>query len=365
MKSRGTKGRPPLRALGAAYRHEKANNTETMRHLRELGDAARVAGRHGAPRPGMSTFGPQGRSVKKASLQQLRSALQAYATTVDKDSRALEVGAQVLRAGVDLNTCLSLARSALRMGAAHDKAAEKAQAAELAAFIDGPGQEALVELKQRLPWLQGVEGLVPLPSPQGVMLSSPLPGARVLGDTAAWAYKSRGTNLSSALATSWSEMHRTLEEEGCAPCLSESASASPCLFAGMCVCSEDGRKLQRLRNKFLAAMKACFVRDSPQRKALLDGAVFARFVGAPAVGTRLEATADTTPPLVEAFLHLGFMSLSPYQPTFLEVRCVSTDTAVEEVSPKISVQAGSGVECVRALCFQAHSCARRPSQSFL
>ena len=91
-----------------------------------------------------------------------------------------------------------------------------------------------------------------------------------------------------------------------------------CYFAGVCLCSVEGKQLKRMANKFLSYVKKVCPPGSQKRVELRDGHFVVRLIGRP---TSYEdcIVAD----IVDEWCHIGFMSLSPFRPTFMGVRPVA------------------------------------------
>lgn len=88
----------------------------------------------------------------------------------------------------------------------------------------------------------------------------------------------------------------------------KSATKSPCIMAGMCVCQGEGRLLDKFRVRFLQAMKAVFKPTTPQRQLLVDGKVVCCLRNQQAEA----ADGQAQPGPHEVWLHIGYMLFSPY-----------------------------------------------------
>lgn len=142
----------------------------------------------------------------------------------------------------------------------------------------------------------------------------------------------RGNVLQSIDAT-WSHLHRELDgsESGDSSSDDEGALDGCCLQYGMCLCSEDGNRLWKIRNRWLAIMKQVFpVAQKKLRGYLAIGRVFVH------LQPQLPPSHDETEAaeIIELwgletddrYFHISDMSFSPYEP---EIECASEATTEE------------------------------------
>lgn len=318
MVSFGRRGSPKLDLVAADYHARQAAGALDVDRLRHIGEIATRTGKLFPPRPGNSSFGPKGRHIQRNRLKELREALCNFAAGCDKDARPSEVGVEVLRTGMDLDTCLSLARAAIRIDNARARERQAARRAALEAFENGPGKESVRSILQAHPSLAGAS-LRPVPSPKGVVLMAEgCHDLQTLHEAVAWARWSKASALSGCLAQSWDEMHRTVMEDQCGPCNADCPPPSECLLAGMCVCSGDGKELKKLRSLFLRAMKTTFPPTTPQRSMLLGGGIVVRMTSSSRDPLGTEGGEQVTGN-ADLWLHIGMMYLTPYRPTLLQL----------------------------------------------
>lgn len=337
LRTLGQSKRPCLRQLGSEYTKGKKDGSLPMSKLQAMASAATAAGKSAPPRPGRSAFGATSRDLQNRRVADLRAALHDRCLAETDDNRAMFVGTEVARAKVDLDTCLSLARSALNMASTQQRRERQADVAALDRFEDGPGKQCHDEVLRECPWLGGVQ-LRPVPMPAGILLQATAPDAEILAKAAAWAHWSKASNISGCLDEAWARLHTTLSEDRCGECKEAKNAESECLTAGVCLCSDSGRQLKRLRNLFLSAMKKVFVPHSELRAALARGEVVVRLIASPADGD-YEALITQDQPVADVMLHIGLMYFSPYRPTFLKLDLCPIGHAPGGNSAALSVKA--------------------------
>lgn len=311
----GTSGVPNLSTLSKAYKQSVENDLEEMQAVRLHGRTVTQVARHAGLSGAVSAFGPKGRKLQRNHRQALRKSLIAATESVDKDAQALAVGQHVLAMGMDIDACLSLARSALRQSLAQGRRRQQDDVAAIRAWQEGPGAAVVAKAKEQHEHLRA-QDVFPLPSPQGALIVAPACDREGLSRAVSWSHTSHATNLSSCLKEDWARMHQPLVVDEAAPSNVGVSAPAPCLEAGFCVCSGDGKVLRRIRDQFLSAMKKAFPRQSPQRDLLRNASVVACVSGTRITDDYEEMLAAECVSRT-VYWHIGLMYLSPFRPTVM------------------------------------------------
>ena len=96
------------------------------------------------------------------------------------------------------------------------------------------------------------------------------------------------------------------------PTVLDDTPPSPCWRAGVCVCSEVGRKRRSFASKFLVALKSVFKRKTEMFELLRASSIYVLLQGY----RRGYAAGD--PPEEEQFWHIADVDLSPYEITIMD-----------------------------------------------
>ena len=114
-----------------------------------------------------------------------------------------------------------------------------------------------------------------------------------------------------------------------------------CYEVGICLHTEAGDKLYRVRNYFVCHQKRIFQRASLRRKLLEEGFVVCRLYGQRDGDTdpfaKMLAVFDGAPPetteakQVEVFWHLSFTNFSPYQTAYRPMVLLPEQKSAEEI----------------------------------
>lgn len=353
-KSLGKPGKPDLRILGKSYNEDVASGKVDMKNLQRLGRAAAIRAQHVALTSGASAFGPKGRNLKRHKMRLLRSGLVALANSTDKDDRAISVGKSVVATGVDAAACLSLARSALRTGGSDKRKALVDRCEVLKTWGSTVGSKIVERLKEEHPWLRAY-ALQPLPLPKGAMVALQEPDGDEVAGVAAWASASRSSNLGACLKSSWDDMHKTLLEEDCQPCMQKPAAALGCWAAGCCICSPDGKALHQLCAALLANMKRTFPKASAKRQLLANGSIVACLRLDYSVDD-YEAMLELDTPLRLMYLHIGLMYFKPFRPTMMVLEPVGNESAASSSNNRLLLKAIRACVGARFIGCQARIC---------
>lgn len=337
--SLGRKGRPQLKDVGEQYRQEVATNGDRLRIAEQMGSAATLAGKSCPPKAGQSAFGPKGRCAKKKYVKDLRDAMVKSIESLDKDQGALVVGRQLAATGVDIQTCLTVARSALRERSTCERSRRATVEESLAKFRNGEGEANLARLREAILGLPEC-GLLPVPSSHNLCFECSPAQVEQVSHAVSWAYTAKQANTSAAMRRIWDEQHHTIMESDCTPIVGKEPAPTLCKMAGMCLCGPSGRLLQGFKNAFLRSMKRVFPSESANRAALMAGNILVRLVATPDSLDK-DAWLELEDPVQTLYLHVGLMYLSPYQPVFMLVE--------RQEAP--GSQFGSEVTFVKALCW--------------
>lgn len=341
LRSLGSTGMPVLADLAKKYAEAKETRSEEFRLATRLGQVARLRAKQTVISASSSAFGPKGKVVRRAGLKALRQSLQASVAHLAPESRALAVGARLVAQGVTVQESLSLARSTLRASSLQDRQRHAATLEELANFENGVGAGWLSNLRADIPSL-GATPLRPIPHCGAHCFSAQSPSQEDVAHAVGWAEGNRSTNLSVCLEETWKELHQIILADFC-----ESTGGtndlvhSPCIDAGMCICSEEGKQLDSFRNQFLKAMKKVFVPGSQQRLALLSGKVAVRLVREHQ--ETIEEGRQTVYPAKVVWLFIGLMYFSPYRPTFMRLEEGDAVDVVADSPDRLYVKANGSI----------------------
>lgn len=339
VKTLGQRGKADFKAVAEVFRREKAENSADYQTAIAMAEAHREASRLGLHRSG-PIFGSNSRAVKKTLLKNSHEAFWRRTRALDADQRAVSIGDHVLRQGLCLRSSLSAARAAVRFDAAKERQRLEEMMQSLVAYRSTQGAEVVRQVVQAVPELaQFSLKAEPLGPFACVEVQPPQPDE--VAGSLAWAHASSASNLSASLSRAWEQAHATLWQASC-PAVEETAGQeeSPCLAAGICLCSEAGKRLKLLGGRLLAAMKRIFPKGSQNRRLLLDGQVVVRLMGEPAEDASYEDMLADSTEMVDEWLHIGLMYLSPFRPTFLRVKETMVPDEVPATNGRVYVQAG-------------------------
>lgn len=337
----GRAGKPSFAEVAREYWRAVRGDGDRLAQLEMVGEAATRAGRACPPRHGDSAFGAKGRETKRRGVQQLRESLSKAIRGMDKEDGALVVAQQLSFLGADIPICLSVARSALRRRSLHERDRLEQQQSELLEFQNGVGQASLQRLQAELPGLP-TQALTPVPFPSCMCFECAPAAAAAVAEAVSWAYGHKEANTSAGLRRCWDQLHHTLMENALARQDGAAASKpSECFNAGRCLCTSEGKRLRRLRNAVLQAMKKTFPPNSEKRSQLLAGEIIMQLTGTTKVDDS-DALLDMDDPVKKLIFHVGMLSLKPYQPTLMLLE--NTRSTASGSSHQIRLQA----QCVHS-----------------
>lgn len=252
------------------------------------------------------------------------------------------------RAGGDLQEARRLARAMHSLETKQGKKLEQEEERELKEFQNGAGRELRDRLCEAFPDIAcfGTSALRPIPSATCPTFEFEVPLEKACAATAIGLTTSK-SNFGLAMASDWSikhavndfvgehanrkkrfPMHNDHETK-------ENKRSKFCLDYGMCVCRNGGRQAARLylfRNAWHLRFKRVFCRGSAFEKLALEGSIVVRLLATKKLTAserrRAELVGDTATGIVdERWWHIGWLSKSPYRPTFSEME-ICNDTVL-------------------------------------
>lgn len=367
VKTLGSKGKPDFAKLSIEYNTEMAGDSETAKRCKQLGKAAAESGAACPPKADSSSFGPTGRQALLKRSRDIRESLRAAFGGKDKEAGALALGDRLVRMGAEMSTALTIARSALRVRTRHEKLSADELARKVKAFAEEDGKRHLDELRAQIPGLP-TEGLTAIPAPSGLICVECAPSiGPMVAKAVAWSISSQETNGTAGMRSHWEQINRPIGEDG-SPDPPAPKEKKDCRFAGMCLCSDEGKALNNLREKFIAATKKACPRKSDLREALVTGHIVAKLVGSP-VDFESDEFLDLDEPTRTLFVHVGRVRLSPWRMFFLLLEQDKSATIqptgngfdhlrVSRFAPKVAISA-----CASGFVFpriNTHTCAFHP-----
>lgn len=345
LRSLGQRGSPGLSALAKEYAPAKKSNSAEYRMAEALGRAATKSSKRNKPAASRTAFGLRPKRAKAARLQRLQAAV-VSALRQGGDPTALALVPKLVASGANIAQCLTIATAALKQLSKSDAADASAHAMALQAFRDGPGAKALANFRQHFPLLRNVE-LTPVPSDgRFALFELGAPSPASVSMATAWAQCTRSTNLGKCLEDGWAKMASPItSERGDDGGSSEAKGApkSPCIMAGLCICQDEGRLLNKFRVRFLQAMKMVFKPATPERQLLVDGKIVC------CLRSRRDDGAEDSQSH-EVWLHIGYMLFSPYKPTFAHMERVEPLSATAIGGRRVHLKVASEHALMELLC---------------
>ncbi|CAK0908812.1 unnamed protein product, partial [Prorocentrum cordatum] len=325
-------GRPDWGRLSAEC---NALSPEAKAYYVELGRLATIAGR------GMSAtksaFGVTFGKAQKAARRKLRRAVADRGRDqLSDEALVAQLSAAVLQESADgpgdFFQSVQLVQSLARAGARSSGEASAREDARidcaLATFTQDVGNRQVAKFMAAAPELSTfAEALVAIPhSPCPLFDYNPDSGL-VGGKIAAWASRhATDSNLSSALQSDWT-MKTWPISPGPAHCGGGEDDAahlrpSKCQLAAVCLCSEEGKNLDKFCKNLLTALKPMVKAKSAARRTLLDGKLVCRltWTRSDVDDDHVAAAPVGAPPPPQrqgdVWMHIGMMYLSPYRPSW-------------------------------------------------
>ena len=180
------------------------------------------------------------------------------------------------------------------------------QAADiLSRHESGAGQSCLTEVLQLLPGLSGFS-LRPVPHNDGALCCEvhiDQTQQAAIASTS-WANSHSHLPLASSMERCWNTLHSTIHGS-LSPIRTQQSRKSACFHAGRCLCSGEGRLLQRLRNAILVCMKEQF-KLAASKILLSEACIVMHFIS-----SHLDNPDEAT----HIYFHVGLHYSSPYRPS--------------------------------------------------
>lgn len=322
----GTTGRPDLGRLARQY----ADLTEEeLEQLKEAGRAAHHARKHGAAQG----FGPSSRDIERDARRrerQLRARRLQLMSSHSTLAIADAVGAPLAERALVETACRwdNVVDMKKDLRAASSAAAETArqQARRLDKFeadAEHDGRKFLVALDSGggplAKFAEAAKGKAPLGQCSRIELGmQPVVHLARLASSLTRQRNAAGQAMAKALSSVWDCLRAPILMEDC-PKLKSAPEAGDCVTSGHCVCSEAGRRLERMRVSFCSVLKSELRACVEARAKLSEGKFAVRLCGA-----RLEVVGEGVAAEDEVdvrWCHWAYHHGNPWRPTFQLAGC--------------------------------------------
>eukprot|EP00971_Amphidinium_carterae_P349139 6490863-Amphidinium_carterae.2 len=310
----GMVGKPDMALLAHQYHEARNAGDPLLLELEKLSQAARVAVGAFDVNKKKSAFGETGKTLFRMATRLQRYSLWMRAHLQNPIAKA-KMLAQHASACKDLSSAVSACRKLVRL----DSALRRQQLEETLLTLKkyekthaATHKCILMKVLQASPWSQ--EDIVCLPCAGGTTFILPCQGNKWVTSGLAWADGNKQTNVASALEQEWFNAHGIVQEKDCTN-VPESAAPKPCLQAGICLCSQQGKRLERMKSAIFGLLKTTFYAKSA-KETLVSGQIVLQF-HCPGTNTSAASSTSTEVAEQEHWFHVGHMSLNPYKPTFL------------------------------------------------
>ena len=302
-----------MATIAALYNAAKRAGSEDYDRAVQIGKAATLRGR----KTWLRSFGAKASQRKKSAEQLKRWALALRLQT--HGEQAVEDSLAIAGRGEDFDLGPEGVLSALRQAGRAANARQRAEDERLQSILDKykatVGGELVRGVKRAMPELNSAP-LRAVPAVHGVSIECEGPAPLDVAHAVSWADADAQTSgLSTRISKHWDLLHRVLMEAEC-PDVPAAPAEPECYKHGVCFCSERGKILRRLVNKFLKVMKAECPVASSKKKDLVNGSLVVRLITGPGPGDDI-AGPDAI--ILDKWFHIGLMYLSPYEPHFQEV----------------------------------------------
>eukprot|EP00971_Amphidinium_carterae_P000180 3827-Amphidinium_carterae.3 len=330
----GQSGSPNLQMIGRAYRKSKAEGSlQTAVHAGSLQRTLSQVQK----KDGKTNYGVWKKTRKMKQMLQMRTHQAFFIRHRDETFQQKLLALQEETANIDqLHKGVALANALLTCGTASEKEAIEEQEHIVQQYEELYGADKKMLVVNTYPFLAGMNfECIPHPGFDSLhLLGSSVVDPCIKG--CAWLGAKHGHPVGAALEKSWAYLHQTIHEEEA----SEVDSSNPdiahgkCHAFGRCLCSPEGLKLKRARNRLLKLMKEVF-NTKRDKLFLSQGHVVVRLSHAGdlmlgAGGKRMQR---------HFFWHVGHMLWSPYKPTFQALEWVSAIAAEPGADENIYVKA--------------------------
>eukprot|EP00971_Amphidinium_carterae_P146252 2899074-Amphidinium_carterae.5 len=307
----GQTGSPDLAALAKEYRERKLDGS--LQHAEALGKVAKLVA-HGSS---LQVF-KKSRQVLAERKRGEQVAFYEQHKPLNFVQQAVAIQATCANQ-LSLVNPLQLARAVTKLANAEKRKTEESEQEWVSLYEEQIGRGLVSKLQTTVPDLHPIPFKC-IPHVGGLHIYEVLPGRvqELAQRTNAYIAGNKTTNAGVALDNLWQSIHSTVPElsgqdSEARSCVSNAGKEeTPCQRAGVCVCvcSEAGKQLQALRNKFLANLKQTF-KYNPDKDMLRTGRIVLAICAADA-----EKHANTHGPdtVTEYYFHVGYISWSPYKP---------------------------------------------------
>jgi hypothetical protein len=289
------------------------------------------------------------RQQRLAAEHRLRAEIWSRCQALPEDERAMALfGERLATNPLDPKSFLSavrLTRSARRWG---KRLARLDTASRLKVFRQWQASEGRKPLDYLLSATESTvlqslsKQFVPLPSAHSATFELGALFPSVATNAAANA-ESSATSLRDAVAEDWERRHALICHDDASPVelgRGDAETESPCLAAGVCLCSAQGKRLAVFTSRFYAALKAAYPVRSQERVDLKNGYALLHFRSLPGLGLPGIRRKGFHGPSQEIWLHIGLQYLAPWRATFLRMRPVGFESDRHDgQSPRMKVQA--------------------------
>eukprot|EP00930_Biecheleria_cincta_P095370 TRINITY_DN87333_c0_g1_i1.p1 TRINITY_DN87333_c0_g1~~TRINITY_DN87333_c0_g1_i1.p1 ORF type:complete len:1612 (-),score=257.34 TRINITY_DN87333_c0_g1_i1:89-4207(-) len=313
-------------AVSKEYNKEKGLCSDKFKHAQQMGKFATKAGQSPGCRHG---FGGDAWSLKQSrtSITNTWKALLLRAPDEDVVTQAQVLARQSSARGATVAETLSVARRGRAEATKRKRARESEELETIKKYRSEKGVEIIEAVKEVCPSLK--MPLIADPTPYGWSVICAPPSDEDAKDAVTWACQNAySSGLAVRLETHWDLLHRTTMESSC-PDTSDLPSASKCMEAGVCLCSEEGKELEKRGLRLIRYIKITCPPASIMRQRLVDGYLVLRLRG---ICTDYEVLLELDNGQVgsiDLWLHIGLEYLNPFLPTFMEVRPTQPPGEVE------------------------------------
>ena len=317
MKANGrTPGRLNFTQLSAEYKAAKEANTAEFQEAQRVGAAAtslgNATGRHG--------FGGNAPKLRKAQrLLAETQHLLRLSSEHDPAKRTMALVTHSLASGSTLAQVVAAARAGQRLASRQATQLQTQQDLALAKFEETTGAAIVEAVKASYPAL-AAQPMIAEPTHLGYHVR--VEAARFPEDLAAtvdWANQhSHTSGLAKSLEEQWLALHHTItSDNNQQEPVEKPQDESKCRAAGVCLCSESGKLVERRAKKFVNEIRLLCRTRLAFKKWLAQGRMIVKLVGTPKKYE--DFFAEDGSGMAEVWLHIGHMIFSPTEPCFMEV----------------------------------------------
>lgn len=332
----GGKGRPDLGKVAAKYAKAKATNSESYRQACSIAKAANLRAKVSGGALG-NTLGSNSRAVRKHQLKFLHLAVWRNTKEQAPEARLRFIGDVAMQQGLSLRETLTLARAAVRFDNAEERRLQEDAMQQLVQYREGPGAALVAQLQKAMPKLDGLD-LRPVPGPCACVEVLP-PTPETVFNAVAWSQQNQATDIGSQLEAEWQRLHLAVEHEDTPDLPTEEIGASACAAAGLCLCTDNGRRVRRLTAALDVHMRKRFPPNSEARNLLLEGFVVMCLTGEPSAEDYEDVVMADDSAFVTAYFHVGLHYLRPFRPTMMALDIVDSGDEAPAVDGRLYVKA--------------------------